>query len=135
MAVLVGVLAPAYLKYVEKSRKSTDVDAVSTIIDAAATVSADVDSVVKGNTFVISKTANADANLTATNGQQDWVDAANLSGGAKYSFKSKTFKADGGEFTGTVQDTGAVVWENTGSGDLYKDMTTFSTSFAGKFES
>lgn len=39
MAVLVGVLAPAYLRYVEKSRKSADVqamDAVANAMEAAA---------------------------------------------------------------------------------------------------
>ena len=39
MAVLVGVLAPAYLRYVEKSRKSADVqafDAVMSAMEAAA---------------------------------------------------------------------------------------------------
>ena len=34
MAVLVGVLAPAYLRYVEKSRKSADVQAIDSIMVA-----------------------------------------------------------------------------------------------------
>ena len=34
MAVLVGVLAPTYLQYVEKSKKANDVSAVDTIINA-----------------------------------------------------------------------------------------------------
>ena len=34
MAVLVGVLAPAYLRYVEKSRKSADVQAVDAVMSA-----------------------------------------------------------------------------------------------------
>ena len=34
MAVLVGVLAPAYLRYVEKSRKSADVQAVDAVMRA-----------------------------------------------------------------------------------------------------
>ena len=38
MAVLVGVLAPAYLRYVEKSRKSTDVSSISDILAAAEKV-------------------------------------------------------------------------------------------------
>lgn len=32
MAVLVGVLAPQFLKYVERSRKSTDVQNVASIV-------------------------------------------------------------------------------------------------------
>ena len=34
MAVLVGVLAPAYLRYVEKSRKSADIQAVDAVMSA-----------------------------------------------------------------------------------------------------
>ena len=34
MAVLVGVLAPAYLRYVEKSRKSADIQAIDSIMVA-----------------------------------------------------------------------------------------------------
>ena len=34
MAVLIGVLAPQYLKYVEKSRKSADLDNFQTVISA-----------------------------------------------------------------------------------------------------
>ncbi len=34
MAVLVGVLAPTYLQYVEKSKKSNDVSTVDTIVSA-----------------------------------------------------------------------------------------------------
>ncbi len=39
MAVLIGILAPQYIKYVEKSKQSTDVDnvqAIKTAIEAAA---------------------------------------------------------------------------------------------------
>lgn len=43
MAVLIGVLAPQYLKYVEKSRISTDKDNVSAIISALQIWGADPD--------------------------------------------------------------------------------------------
>ena len=41
MAILVGVLAPAYLKYVEKSRKSKDIDAISEMMSAADKIAVD----------------------------------------------------------------------------------------------
>lgn len=41
MAVMVGVLAPTFTKYVEKSRKSTDVQNVASIITAVQTYVAD----------------------------------------------------------------------------------------------
>ncbi len=43
MAVLIGVLAPQYLKYVEKSRISTDKSTVTEIANAVKTVLADED--------------------------------------------------------------------------------------------
>lgn len=41
MAVLIGVLAPQYLKYVEKGRASADIDNVDQMISAVVTYSAD----------------------------------------------------------------------------------------------
>lgn len=41
MAVLIGILAPQFLKYVEKSRKSTDVTNAQEIASAAAAAYAD----------------------------------------------------------------------------------------------
>ncbi len=40
MAVLIGVLAPQYLKYVEKSRQSADLQAIDTLISAVEIYSA-----------------------------------------------------------------------------------------------
>lgn len=41
MAVLIGVLAPAYLQYVEKSKKTTDCSAIGSVLDAFEIVAAD----------------------------------------------------------------------------------------------
>jgi type IV pilus assembly protein PilA len=41
MAVLIGVLAPQYLKYVEKSRQSADLDNYEAMISAIETYAAD----------------------------------------------------------------------------------------------
>jgi type IV pilus assembly protein PilA len=41
MAILVGALAPQFMKYVERSRKSTDVQNVATIITALQVYAAD----------------------------------------------------------------------------------------------
>lgn len=41
MAVLIGVLAPAYLQYVEKSKKTADCSAIGSILDAYEVVAAD----------------------------------------------------------------------------------------------
>lgn len=41
MAVLIGVLAPQYLKYVQKSRESADLDSINTMIHAIEIYNAD----------------------------------------------------------------------------------------------
>lgn len=41
MAILVGVLAPQYLKYVEKSRVSADMDQLDSVYTACTTAAAD----------------------------------------------------------------------------------------------
>lgn len=43
MAILVGVLAPQYLKYVEKSRRSADMDTLDSFYTACTTAAADPD--------------------------------------------------------------------------------------------
>ena len=41
MAVLIGVLSPAYLRYVEKSRKSADVQGIDAVMSAMETAAVD----------------------------------------------------------------------------------------------
>lgn len=41
MAVLIGVLAPAYLRYVEKSRLSSDNDAIAKVVESIKTAAAE----------------------------------------------------------------------------------------------
>ncbi len=43
MAILIGVLAPQYLKYVEKSKVSSDKDTLDSIYNACTTAAADPD--------------------------------------------------------------------------------------------
>ena len=41
MAILIGVLAPQYIKYVEKSRASADKDLLDSVYKACATAASD----------------------------------------------------------------------------------------------
>lgn len=62
MAVLIGVLAPQYLRYVERSRVSTDRDNVTAIVSAIQVHGADVDATTQltdGLTLTITRTATA----------------------------------------------------------------------------
>lgn len=52
MAVLIGVLAPQYLKYVEKSRQSADLDNVDALISAVEIYSADPANAIVDDTLV-----------------------------------------------------------------------------------
>lgn len=68
MAILIGVLAPQYLKYVEKSKVSSDKDTLDSVYQACTTAAADPDlsQTVPANGY----TGNAN-NWTA--GTEDWT--------------------------------------------------------------
>lgn len=67
MAVLVGVLAPAFLRYVEKSRKSADVQAFDSIMSAMEATAIDPQvNMAEGNTIVATFT-NGVLAITCTN--------------------------------------------------------------------
>ncbi len=52
MAILIAVLAPQYIKYVEKSRESADLDNWQAIVNAIQVAYADVDNPVSGDAGV-----------------------------------------------------------------------------------
>lgn len=61
MAVLIGVLAPQYLKYVQRSRESADLDSINTMIHAVEIYNADPETttlatgdIIGGNTVTVS---------------------------------------------------------------------------------
>lgn len=95
MAILIGVLAPQYLKFVERSRKSTDRQNVDEIIRAVQIYSADPEapkSVADGDKITITTTATT---LTKdTNGAL--ADALNGAGieVSKLKLKSSKWGAD-----------------------------------------
>lgn len=62
MAVLIGVLAPQYLKYVEKSRVSSDISSIDELVNAVEIYSADpANSIVSGSITCANGTVTADA--------------------------------------------------------------------------
>ena len=129
MAVLVGVLAPAYLRYVEKSRKSTDVSSVSDILAAAEKVAIDPQfDLAAGATFLLSGGATlsmseTDVTDAASDAEAEWKAIA----GDAYTFKSKEFKAEDHSFSGELKANGSVVWT------ISSPLTTFSPDFASKW--
>lgn len=68
MAVLIGILAPQYIKYVERSRESADLDNYQIIVDALNINAADTDtSVVKVTAGTIKFAVNTAPVVTGTN--------------------------------------------------------------------
>ncbi len=137
MAILVGVLAPAYLKYVEKSRKSKDIDAISEMMSSADKIAVDDDDVISGTTFTITagskKLTLACSVSTATSG---WCKSSGIPNGTTYDLSSKTFKSKTGTLTGTVDSEGSVNWVGAGAfakGSSDKsDFTGFSSDLNKK---
>ena len=134
MAVLVGVLAPAYLRYVEKSRKSTDVSSISDIMAAAEKVAIDPQfDLGAGSKFTLSGTGTL--NMTTTEVASTDDDSPALAewkaiAGNGYTCKSKEFKAVAMSFTGTLQPAGNVTWEISAA-----KLLEFSPDFAKKWQS
>ncbi len=143
MAVLVGVLAPAYLRYVEKSRKSTDISAISDIMAAGEKVAIDPQFTNEGIKFLkvsessgtitiaTSKTATADEAGTAKETMlSEWTAICNAKSATDaYTIKSKAFNGLGFSFQGEIKDTGAVTWTASGADKLIE----FSPDFATKW--
>ena len=55
MAVLIGVLAPQYLKYVEKSRESADLDNYEVILTGIETYAANPEAVINSGDAIVCK--------------------------------------------------------------------------------
>lgn len=93
MAILIGILAPQYMKYVEKSRLSADNDTIDAVRKACETAMADPDSA-QASTFQIAFSTTADATDPTTNKEVAAIingdtTSATLS---KTQLKSKSYK-------------------------------------------
>jgi type IV pilus assembly protein PilA len=138
MAILVGVLAPAYLRYVEKSRRSNDVTTVTEIMGAAEKVASEAqyDQYIKSGTkFEISVNGGVfTLSVTGLDGNDGgkvsaaWIAMANYTTNVKLS--SKAFKTKTGSVTGTVGLDGNVSWGGTG---LFAPNATDSSGNEGEY--
>lgn len=80
MAVLIGVLAPQFLKFVERGRKSTDVQNVASIVTAIQTYAADpmVTDALSSGKVTLSTTAATVSTSNATNNSDKALAAAGI---------------------------------------------------------
>ena len=150
MAVLVGILAPAYLRYVEKSRKSKDVTMLDEILKAANTVSTDEEyHVPMGAHFQVVASGgkitveidpwsdDLDGNDAETYRQRaldEWKDIARED--SDLSFSSKEWKQLNGKIYGEVNQFGTLDWQlDSSDKEVFEKMIAFSSSFKQYFSS
>ena len=105
MAVLVGVLAPTYLQYVEKSKKSNDVSTIDSIVNAVEIAA--IDPLVITDTTTQLKVTVTQNGMTldpAAGGSSKWANAVNeaVSDAKLKSFTSVEFTATRNASTGKV---------------------------------
>ena len=100
MAILVGVLAPQYIKYVEKSRKSADLDIADGVYSAVQTALTDSDYTINTSaTVVVTSTGITAADSGMQTALTDYF-------GAKWASKKFKSKACSSPNSFTVSITG-----------------------------
>lgn len=111
MAILIAVLAPQYLKYVEKSRVSSDQTTIVEYIDAMQVIAADPDITLGTGPYTLTSAANSDtiavSSALATLIQQEgMLDATAAAGGKVQSTAYKNAAMD----IQLVYDSSKKVW-------------------------
>lgn len=102
MAVLIGVLAPQYLKYVEKSKISSDADLVASIRSGLETMISDPDYTITDGSVTISGTGITVSSFDAQDSSGSVVATVMGSNWTNQKFKSKKYKALSGGVTFTI---------------------------------
>ena len=133
MAVLIGVLAPAYLQYVEKSKKTADCDALAAAMNAMEICAADpaLDWTNQAITATVSSTGVAFTGAPTDTGTQLSAIIASGQGELQGSWSASNFAVTGTKTTtGTVTftaDSGLIGEIEDISPALAKRMTAGST--------
>lgn len=121
MAVLIGVLAPQYLRYVEKSKVSADLDTIDGVVSAIETTAADPDGGITGDTsFTL---AENNGTTTLSGGDTTSLAAVKNIVGDTLNLKSKTYSGQSitidvtfaAEGTSKVMLPKVTVTDNTGT--------------------
>lgn len=114
MAILIVVLAPQYLKYVERSRNSTDLQNATTMKTAIETYAADPQATTpftSGDTFTIQVRSNQTTVTGAASAKATTAlnDASLLINAADIKCSSRT-RWSQYDITGTVRSDGGIDW-------------------------
>ena len=116
MAVLVGVLAPQYIKYVEKSRVSADAQQVEEFTGAMTVLASDVDVTLDSTKTYTVTSDDTTGKITISNDLKTIFDSLGSVDTAKnYSYKSTSYKAQAITIS-LAYDGTAKVWKVTVTG-------------------
>lgn len=124
MAVLVGILAPAYLSYVEKTRRGADEDAAEEIRHAVEVATAEInvyDELSGGATLNFAKNVSI-ASVTEANGKSITNLVASLTdvyNGKDFTVKSKLYTQKNGYCVTVSSPTGGTGAALTVTGNWY----------------
>lgn len=102
MAILIGILAPQYIKYVEKSRVSADEDNIEAMKSAAQTMVADPDTTVNANFTITMSTSGTSIDLSAAQTEMAKID----SNYTNIKIKSKKYSTNGAIIAVTFDSDG-----------------------------
>lgn len=119
MAVLIGVLAPQFIKYVEKSKESKDITNLDSCVESVKIYYADKD---WPNSGVVKITGAKNANFTADDGGSALSDSG--------STKSKVTGNWTTSLVATVKSTGEVTY--AGEADYYKASDDAAAGYVAK---
>lgn len=123
MAVLIGVLAPQYMRYVEKSRATTDADAVGVVVTAVEAALADPN-IYANATSPITVTVSTTGSVSVSGDTSDGDILAEINATVEsFTFGSKKFKASNSTVTWTYEDATAK-WTKTANGP-YKSYVSY----------
>ena len=136
--IAVGIIGPAYLRYVEKSRVSADLSDIDYILRSAETLVTDVEYEdyfnYSGDTFTIENnngtlTFTVSSSLNDQAAQSDWEELLNAGQGIR--LKSSTGKNSSDKIVGKLQQNGAISWSIEQKGSFLSN--SMATSFLHKY--
>ena len=114
MAVLVGILAPAYLSYVEKTRRGADEDMAEEVRHSIEVATAEIcvyDEVKNGATFTFANGNTISSQITA-----GLATATNLEDSMKDVYTTKTFDIKSKKYGGSTYTVTIAQATGTGTG-------------------
>jgi Tfp pilus assembly protein PilE len=131
MAVLIGVLAPAYLQYVEKSKKTADCTTIGSIMDAIEVVAAD-----PAITWASGASAKISVTVNAAGGSVSTISGGPASHVEKIvDMKGAAMTSGWGTFTfEATKDTNGFVEFKITSSQTKTEIGNVSKALANRFE-